>query len=284
MKIGILYIAIGRYDFFWKDFYESSERYFMQGYPCIREYFVFTDASLLFGEDKNEHIHHICQSDMGWPDNTMERFHLFLSIREQLVNLDYLFFFNANMKFVAPVGIDILPTEKDNGLTGVLHSWYFDSPRWNYPYERRSESMAYIPYRKGKHYYQGSLLGGEVEPFLHMCEVCRRWINKDKMNNIIPVWHDESIVNRYFIDHPPKVLDCRYNYCEIRNLPIEKLIVWRDKTKCFSFDEMKRPDYHSIHTSVKKRYWESVVINFLNLLFRVYRKLGFLLRFTSDKL
>ena len=45
LKLGILYICVGRYDFFWKSFYESSERYLMQGSPCIREYFVFTDAS-----------------------------------------------------------------------------------------------------------------------------------------------------------------------------------------------------------------------------------------------
>lgn len=269
MKIGILYIAIGRYDFFWKSFYESSEQYFMQGYPCIREYFVFTDATSLFGEEENEHIHRIYQADMGWPDNTMKRFHLFLTIREQFKDIDYLFFFNANMEFVAPVGMDILPDEKENGLVGVLHGWCNDCYRFDYPYERRPKSTAYIPYWKGKHYFQGSLIGGTTKAFLQLCEVCDCWLEKDRMKDIIPIWHDESIVNRYFIDNPPKVLDYRYNYYEIRPLPIEKKILYKNKTKYFSFDEMKRPDYVSIQSTAKK---DNVIV-VLSWIFRAYRKL-----------
>lgn len=273
MKIGILYIAIGRYDFFWKSFYESSERYFMQGYPCIREYFVFTDAPALFGEEENKHIHRIYQSDMGWPDNTMKRFYLFLTIRERLEDSDYLFFFNANMEFVAPVGMEFLPTEKDNGLVGALHCSYFSMPRWEYPYERRFASKAFVPYWKGKYYFQGSLIGGTAQAFLHMCEICDGWINKDRRNNIIPVWHDESIANRYFIDNPPKVLDCRYNYCEIVKLSIEKIILYKDKSKFFTWDEMKRPDYWSIHSSVKKPFYLHLVLRLLNLSLCIYKKI-----------
>ena len=44
MKIGILYICTGVYDFFWKSFYLSAERYFLQEYSWNREYFVFTDS------------------------------------------------------------------------------------------------------------------------------------------------------------------------------------------------------------------------------------------------
>lgn len=272
LKLGILYICVGRYDFFWKSFYESSERYLMQGSPCIREYFVFTDASSLYKEE-NRHIHRIYQYDMGWPDNTMKRFHLFLTIREQLKDFDYLFFFNANMEFVAPVGIDLLPDEKDNGLVGALHSWYCDVPPWEFPYERRRKSMAYIPYWKGKQYCQGSLIGGTADTFLRMCEICARRIDTDRMNDIIPIWHDESMINRYFIDNPPKLLDCRYNYCEERGLPIEKKIVCKEKTLYFSFTEMKRPDYDEIHSLIKQSYWESVIVNKLILLLRINRKL-----------
>lgn len=272
MKLGILYICIGCYDFFWESFYESSERYLMQGYPCIREYFVFTDASSLYKEE-DVHIHRIYQSDMGWPDNTMKRFHLFLTIREQLKDLDYLFFFNANVEFVAPVGMDFLPDEKGNGLVGALHSYCYNASLWSYPYERRKKSMAYIPFWRGKQYYQGSLIGGTTDAFLRMCEVCNSWIDIDLKNGITPIWHDESIINRYFIDNPPKVLDCRYNYSEKRSLPIEKKIVLRNKERYFSFNEMKRPDYKSIHSSVKLPYVESAIINTLCLLSRIKNKL-----------
>lgn len=56
MKIGILYICTGTYDFFWKSFYQSAECYFFQGYPKIREYFVFTDAPSIYGEEIDPHL------------------------------------------------------------------------------------------------------------------------------------------------------------------------------------------------------------------------------------
>ncbi len=40
MRIGILYICTGRYSIFWKKFYQSTEKSFMQGLPCIREYYM----------------------------------------------------------------------------------------------------------------------------------------------------------------------------------------------------------------------------------------------------
>lgn len=193
LKIGILYICTGTYEFFWKDFYRSAERYFFQDNPGSREYFVFTDAPVIYAEGEDLHIHRICQENLGWPGNTMMRFEMFLRIREQLEKeMDYLFFFNANMEFVAPVGVDILPMEKDNGMAGVLHPWYFDQHKWNYPYERRRSSSAFIPYWEGTHYFQGSLLGGTTSAFLKMCETCNRWIDKDLKNGIVPIWHDES--------------------------------------------------------------------------------------------
>ena len=74
MRIGILYICTGRYSIFWKKFYQSTEKSFMQGLPCIREYYVFTDNPCLYGEKKNKRIHRIYQENLGWPDNTLMRF------------------------------------------------------------------------------------------------------------------------------------------------------------------------------------------------------------------
>lgn len=92
MRIGILYICTGKYDIFWKDFYLSAERYFMQDQSFIIEYYVFTDSPQLYDEENNEHIHRIKQKNLGWPDNTLKRFHIFLRIKEQLEReTDYLF-------------------------------------------------------------------------------------------------------------------------------------------------------------------------------------------------
>ena len=76
MRIGILYICTGKYDIFWKDFYLSAERYFMQDQSFIIEYYVFTDSPKLYDEENNKHIHRIKQKNLGWPDNTLKRFHI----------------------------------------------------------------------------------------------------------------------------------------------------------------------------------------------------------------
>ncbi len=41
-KIGILYIATGRYISFWKEFYKRCEEYFCPEHQ--KQYFLFTDA------------------------------------------------------------------------------------------------------------------------------------------------------------------------------------------------------------------------------------------------
>lgn len=93
MRIGILYICTGKYDIFGKHFTLSAERYFLQDQSFILEYYVFTDSPKLYDEDNNKHIHRIKQKNLGWPDNTLKRFHIFLRIKQQLLQeTDFLFF------------------------------------------------------------------------------------------------------------------------------------------------------------------------------------------------
>ncbi len=55
-------------------------------------------------------------------------------------------------------------------------------------------------------------------------------IDSDLNKGIIAVWHDESHLNRYFIDHPPtKILCPSYCYYERTNLPFSKKIITVDK-------------------------------------------------------
>lgn len=143
MRIGILYICTGKYDIFWKDFYLSAERYFMQDQSFIIEYYVFTDSPKLYDEENNKHIHRIKQKNLGWPDNTLKRFHIFLRIKEQLEReTDYLFFFNANLLFTSPIGKEILPPSDSNGLLGICT---LDSTINRTPNLHTSEEMLLLP-------------------------------------------------------------------------------------------------------------------------------------------
>lgn len=248
MNIGILYICLGVYDFFWKDFYLSSEKFFMQ--EDSKTYYVFTDAAALYDEENNPRIVRIPHRNMGWPDNTLMRFQLFLSIRERLEKeTDYLFFFNANMQFMSLVGREILPEKEDNYLVGVQHIWYAGVRPHHFPYERRRISTARISYFKGKTYYQGTLIGGRTDAFLTMCVALDRDISIDKQKNFTAIWQDESYINRYFMKYVPKTLSPDYDYDEVYRLPyspFKPIILVRDKTNYFSFEQLKRPSYKEI--------------------------------------
>lgn len=233
MRIGILYICTGKYDIFWKDFYLSAERYFFtEDSNVIRKYYVFTDNKSLFGEKENKHIYKIYQENLGWPNNTLKRFHIFLSIKEQLMKeTDYVFFCNANLLFMQPVNNEILPPANSNGLVGTLHPGFFNKSNREFTYERNPLSTAYIAEGAGEHYYAGGFSGGKTKEYIQLCEILKARIDQDTSNKLIAVWHDESHVNRYFLDIPPMTLSPAYLYPEGWTLPFEEKIMIRDKSK-----------------------------------------------------
>lgn len=207
LKIAILYIATGRYTIFWKDFYISSEKYFLTN--CEKHYFVFTDCQeSLFGEKSNNNISRIYQKKLGWPYDTLMRFDMFLKIEDKLKQFDYIFFLNANMIFIKHITEEILP-EKE-GLLGVLHPGYQGKSRETFTYDENPKSLAYIPKTEGQYYFMGSFNGGKSENYLELINELNRNIKTDLSNNIIALWHDESHLNRYFINHNCKILSKIY--------------------------------------------------------------------------
>lgn len=229
MRIAILYICTGKYNQFWDGFYQSSENFFLKG-KADKEYFVFTDNMELC-KDKRVHLHYReCQ---GFPFDSLFRFDLFLSIEEEIKNFDHIFFFNANMQFVKPVGEEFLPTDEDGNLTAVLHPLILRRPFFFYSYERNKKSLAYIPLVRHHqyHYYMGSLNGGRAKEYLELVRTCAKNTRTDYENGIIAMVHDESHLNRYLFDHKCKALAPSYAYPEGKNMGYEPIILIRDKVK-----------------------------------------------------
>ena len=228
-RIAILYIATGRYIVFWEDFYKSAEKYLLK--DCIKEYFVFTDSKV-FPYSQNSNVRVIEQKNLGWPDNTLMRFDMFLSQEEELKNFDYIYFFNANMKIVAPIGDEFLPDQ--SGLVIALHPGFYNKNPEDFSYERNPTSTAYIPYGQGKYYHPGGLSGGTSKEYIKLCKICSSNIKKDREKGIIAVWHDESHLNKYVLDKDFKLLSCKYLYPEDWDLPEFKndiKIILREKRK-----------------------------------------------------
>lgn len=245
--IGILYICTGKYVVFWRDFYLSAEKNFI---PNIeKHYFVFTDSSEIEFEQENNNIHRFYQSDLGWPDNTLQRFHIFLNKEHEINRVDYLIFCNANLLFQEIVTEqNFLPTEQDR-LIAVQHPGFFNKNRDQFTYDTNPKSTAYIPKNEGKYYVAGGLNGGLTKDFLKAMQVMEKNIDQDLGYDIIAKWHDESHWNRYIIGRSDvKILDPSYLYPEDWNIPFSPRIIVRDKSKYggHSFLRGERDNYGTI--------------------------------------
>ncbi len=233
MRIAILYICTGKYNVFWDGFYKSSEKYFLSG-QAAKEYFVFTDNMDLC---KDSHVHLHYRECQGFPFDSLFRFDLFLSIEDEIKDFDYIYFFNANMQFVKPVGKEFLPTESEGNLAAVLHPLILKRPFFFYSYERNKKSLAYIPLMKHHkyRYYMGSLNGGRAKEYLELVRTCAKNTRIDYEKGIIAMVHDESHLNRYLFDHKCKALAPSYAYPEGKSMGYEPIILIRDKVKVDSY-------------------------------------------------
>ena len=220
-KVAILYIALGRYTVFWDDFYKSCEEYLN---PCEKHYFIWTDNPTPAMRGKN--ITTIPAQKKGWPYDSLLRFEMFLEREKELRNFDYIFFFNANFQFYNPVDLaEIAPCEWHDGLVAGLHpgrsgDLWRDVPD-KFPYERRPESTACIPYGHGKHYVCGAFNGGTSAAFLKMCHELAKNIRTDLANDIVARVDDESHLNAYVSDKKYLLVGRAYGFPEgmIKKIP-----------------------------------------------------------------
>lgn len=206
MKVAILYICTGKYNQFFLDFYASAEKYFLSE-EAQKHYFVWTDDKAL---TKAKNVSLIYKECAGFPADSLFRFEMFLQVETELMEFDYIYFFNANALFLRPVSQDILPD--NSGL--AMGIWPGRRERQHpmfYPYERNRRSLAYVaPYGKHYTYFMGGINGGCAEHYLQMIRTLSHNIRADYNRGIVANVHDESHINAYLRTHPCKKLGREY--------------------------------------------------------------------------
>jgi histo-blood group ABO system transferase len=192
-KIALCVIATGKYGGFVKPLWESAQRYFLPDNEV--RLFLFADAQ----QDIDCDFHPIAHRP--WPGSTLYRYHAMLDAAQQFHDYDFVFYCDADMRFVAPVGGEML-----GDLVAVTHPGYAGVPRRRLPYEGRPESRARVPPGAGTCYYAGAFQGGRTPSYLAAMSELRGAIDDDLRRGITAVWHDESHWNRYLVDHPADVV------------------------------------------------------------------------------
>jgi len=225
-NIGIIYICTGKYIQFLENFLTSFETYFLPYHK--KKYFIFTDSQLDNPDPDKFHI--IKQDKLGWPYDTLNRFHMINKISSDLKFMDYIYFCNANLIANSYIDENILPN-LEHDMVGINHPGQYMLSNTEFTYDRDPNSLAYIPLGEGKYYYQGCLFGGTKDAFLKMSKELQQNIDIDLSKDIIALWHDESHLNNYFYNHPPKTLDPSYANPEAFYIPFDKKIIQLDKNK-----------------------------------------------------
>ena len=216
-KIGLLVMATGKYTMFVPKLIDSAEKYFCKGHEVT--YFIFTEGYL----EPRDNMITLHQIKLGWPYDTMLRYHVYLKYRDILKTQDYLFACDADMLFVDDCGDEILGER-----VATIHPGFFGKPGPHDETDHRSR--AYIPKKLRKNYYAGGFYGGTASEMIKIAEVNSFMIDEDLTDGIIAKWHDESHWNRYCIDNPPTViLSPSYCYPESWELPCKKILLALDK-------------------------------------------------------
>jgi histo-blood group ABO system transferase len=199
MKIGLLIIATNKYTRFLKPLIESADNYFLKGFEVT--YFIFTNQEVSVLSDRQ--IVKIEVDHKNWPWMTLGRYKIFTEKSELLSKQDYLYYCDADMLFVDSVGSEILSER-----VATQHPGYFG--RRGTP-ETNLNSLACVYPHEEMQYFAGGFNGGTSNEYLKMSKVISENIEVDYSRGIIAIWHDESHMNRYFIDNiPTKILNPSY--------------------------------------------------------------------------
>ena len=218
--VGLLVVATGRYIHFVEPLLQSADRHFLPNQDVT--YFVFTDQNIDFYDRVARPIVRIEQQRLGWPYDTMMRLAMYHVHADAYEAVDYLYACDADMLFVDTVGDEILGT-----LVATQHPGFVGKRG---SYETRPASNAYVAPHEGERYYAGGFNGGKKEAFLALAQTVAHNVEKDLDQQIVAVWHDESHINRYFIDNVPDVmLSPSYCYPESWQLPYHKRLLALDK-------------------------------------------------------
>lgn len=246
MKIAILYICTGKYNQFFKGFYESAMKFFLPEHE--KTFFVWTDNDHIADGLNNVTVtHKECQ---GFPLDSLFRFEMFLDVEKELADYDYIFFIQSNAKFLQSVGEEILPD--DSGLSiGIWGGVMLKRPAYLYPYERNKKSLAYVaPYGKNYIYYMAGINGGRTKDYMDMVRTLAHNIRDDYNRNIIAKVHDQSHINAYLRNHRCKIISPEYCWPEESPCDIQPKMIFRDKVKVDPYFDKGRK--HSIGAKIKK--------------------------------
>ena len=184
MKICILTIATNKYLQFVEKLYEDISEKFCPGAEinCL----LFTDHEIEEAGD-NIRVHYIDHEP--WPMPTLKRYNYFVKEKDFILEHDYCFYFDADMRIDGLVKAEEVCGE----LVATRHGYQSLMDPATQSFDRNPRSLACVPPdEKTVTYYAGGFNGGKTEVFMEMADTIAKRVNEDLEKNVVALWHDES--------------------------------------------------------------------------------------------
>lgn len=223
-KISLLIVATNRYTEFLPKLLRSVKENFFTDMDVTVN--IFTDKLIEVAEALTAgsygikiHVHEV--EHKPWPHATLKRFHFF---RKHLAFIDghYVCYIDADTIIKDKIGEEILSPR-----TVVAHCGFVNGGG---SWETRKESRAFTPQSIQKQYYGGGFWLFDRSNFRVFIDTAISMIDEDEKNNIVPVFHDESVLNAFMASvEPKKVLNPSYHWPE-NNPRIWKS--WKEQYPC----------------------------------------------------
>lgn len=199
IKIGLMMIATGKYDKFVQPLISSADHFFLNDDKFEVTYYLFTNKEVELNCNRN--VVKINVEHRPFPFASMDRFNHFISNKEILQKESFLYYVDVDCLFVNHVTSEIL-----GNLTAVKHCGFYGLAG---PVESNPKSVLYVDEKYPKiyiNYYGGGFNGGRTENFIQLAEWCYNKVEEDVAQGVIPLHHDETALNRYFLDNEPDVI------------------------------------------------------------------------------
>lgn len=222
MKIAILTVATGGYKSLLMDLIKSINEKFLTSFD--KDIFVYSDEDIYSQDNKNIIFSKI--NHEKWPLVSLKRYEYFIESQESLLKYDYVFYFDCDLQVVKNID-----NFEFHNIFAVSHPEKLRYCPDLWEVETNPASTAYLNPNNIGHYVQGCFWGGKPNEIIKMVTQLRENAQIDLNNDFIAKWFDESHLNKYFFDNKEIVsqVSSSYSYPENWNLPIEKLIIHRDK-------------------------------------------------------
>jgi len=227
-KIAIIFLGTGAYIKFFPKYYMTIKKKFLT--KTIKQFFVLTDQ-IHKPYLKKKDITIVSVKHEAWPFSTLFKFRYINKISKKLKSYSHIIFIDADMY------INCFISEKEfffhtKPLFCVRHP-NFLGRKGNFEYN--SDSLASVsPNDDLSIYIQGCFWGGKTSSVLKLIKTLNKRTDNDLKKKVIAIYHDESHLNKYFIENKKlfHIYNPSYAYPNARHIPKpfkKKIIHFHDK-------------------------------------------------------